>query len=38
MTEGFLRPGISRASRPNRRWTALFWMLAVSAAGAAAYR
>jgi len=38
MTDGFLRPGISRASRPNRRWTALFWMLAVSAAGAGTYR
>lgn len=33
MTEGFLRPGIARASRPSRRWTALFWLLIVAGAG-----
>ncbi|HET7453044.1 MAG TPA: FtsQ-type POTRA domain-containing protein [Thermoanaerobaculia bacterium] len=30
---GFLRPGIARASRPSRKWTAAFWLL-VAGAGA----
>jgi cell division septal protein FtsQ len=38
MTDGFLRPGISRASRPSRRSIVLFWVLAASAAGAGIYR
>jgi cell division septal protein FtsQ len=38
MTDGFLRPGISRASRPSRRLIVLFWMLVVLAAAAGMYR
>ena len=38
MTEGFLRPGIARASRPSRRWTALFWLALAAAALVGTYR
>jgi len=38
MTDGFLRPGISRASRPSRRLTVLFWLLAAAGASAGTYR
>jgi cell division septal protein FtsQ len=38
MTDGFLRPGIFRASRPNRRWTVICWALFVAAGAAGAFR